>query len=79
MIQFLKIFVLGTCTYLKWPRTQSTYFWALQCRFEGNLKLGTIELYMIIDHQGQLKQADTICRAFSLEKLHLLELAGDLR
>ena len=29
--------------------------------------------------QGQLKQADTICQAFSLEKLHLLELAGDLR
>ena len=51
VIQFLKIFVLGTCTYLKWPRTQSTYFWALQCRCEGNLKLGksTVhELYICI-------------------------------
>ena len=66
------------CTYLKWPRTQSTYFWALQCRLEGNLKFGS-SLYCMMDHQGQLKQADTICRAFSLEKLHLLELAGDLR
>merc|ERR1719397_227506 len=38
-----------------------------------------VNLFLGFAMQGQMKQADTICQAFSLEKLHLLELAGDLR
>ena len=33
LFSFIKISLLGTCIYLKWPRTQSTYFSGLQCRY----------------------------------------------
>ena len=38
-----------------------------------------VDMFLGFAMQGKLRQAETVCQAFCLDKLSLLQLAGDLR